>query len=748
MKTGVKILIIIASCIVGLLLIAAVIISPIAHSYIEKHSKELTGRVVTMDKLRINIFFGTVFIQNFKALEANDKDEFITFDKLKVNLSLYRLLANELRFTKIALSGPKIIVQQNKTGFNFSDILEKFSSNEEDTTDSEDDLAIDLRNITLKDGELIYCDLSVNSFFDMKNLQLNVPQIFFSGKSTDIGVKLTFGTNGGSLALKLLYVLDKENYHLNIKLTDFLLTPIEPYIKEFFNINTLEGKLSTNLTIKGSLKHIMNFIAKGTLNFNNIHATGLDDKDLVNVKKLHLDIENIDYKNQKFYLNRFDITGLKINYDIYKDYNTFTNLFVETKDDTLSAKEAYATSDTISEQQIDLKIRNFSISQSEIQYADYTLKEAFVLPVSQIEVKAENISYTNPLDLKLFALVGEKGELSCEWEGNFEDFENQKINISLKNFKLADISPYCIHYTAFPLKEGVLNLKSSNTLNNNNINSINVIDIFKCKVDDKIKEIEPEYKIPLKAALYILTDRKGKISMELPVKGDISSPTFSYRKIIFKTLANLIVKIVTSPIDALVKSIGIDEEVLNDIEMDYSAFDITSEQYAQLNKITEILKIKPELRLSVHQQYNLEASIREIALFKAKRDYYLSSNPEKDINNLVLEDLVNIKNIKNNNPAFQIYLNQKAVNNEVGDIYAKALSLYDRNSLIEETTKNAVLRDKLFSDYFSTQGIPVGTINILPIMENSQVQEKIIFSFKLSFPDVESNDSTAASENK
>jgi len=453
MKTGVKILIIIASFIIGILLIAAVIISPIAHSYIEKHSKELTGRVVTMDKLRINIFFGTVFIQNFKALEANDKDEFITFDKLKVNLSLYRLLANELRFTKIALTGPKIVVLQNETGFNFSDILEKFSSNEEDTTDSANDLAIDLRNISLKDGELIYRDLSVNSLFDMRNLQLNVPRIYFSGKSTDIGVKLTFGKNGGSLALKLLYALDKENYNLNIRLSDFSLTPVKPYLKEFFNINSLEGRLSTNLTIKGSLKHIMDFIAKGTLTFQNIHATGLDDKDIANVKKLHLDIENIDYKNQKFYLNRFDISGLKINYDIYEDHNTFSNLFVETEDDSLATKDASVSSDTIPEKPLDLKIRKFSISQSEIQYADYTLKQPFLLPISQIDIQAEDVSYTNPLAIRLSALVGEKGELSGDWQGNIEDFGNQKFNVSLKNFKLTDISPYCIHYTAFPLKE-------------------------------------------------------------------------------------------------------------------------------------------------------------------------------------------------------------------------------------------------------------------------------------------------------
>ena len=744
MKTGVKILIIVLSVIIGLLLLAAVLISPIAHSYIEKHSKELTGRVVTMDKLRINIFNGTVFIGNFKILEANDKDKFVTFDKLKVNLSLYRLLANELRFTEITLDNPEMVIIQNDTGFNFSDILEKFSSDEEDTTDSDKGFDIDLRNISLKNGKLIYRDISVNSLFDMKNLQLAIPQIFFSGKNTDVGLNLSFGDNGGRLALKLLYAIDKEEYNLSVKLTDFALTPVKPYLKEFYNINSFEGKLTTDLDIKGSLKHIMNFVAKGTFNLNNIRATDLQDKELLNIQKLNLDIDKIDYIKNQFYLNEFAISGLKINYDIYKDHNTFTGFFVETKEDTLAAKEPSANSDTLPEQEMDLKIKHFSISQSEIIYADHTLKKDFILPVSQIEVQAENFTYANPFNLKLSAMVGGKGELSLNWDGSLENLENQKFTVSLKNFKLSDISPYCVHYTAFPIREGLLTFKSSNTIKNNYINSINVIDIYNCKVDKKLKEIDPEYKIPLKAALYILTDRKGKIKMDLPVKGDINSPEFSYRKIIFKTLANLIVKVAASPIDALVNSLGIEKAVFNDIEMDYTTSEISSEQYAQLNKMAEIMKVKPELKLSVRQQYNQDESLKELALSNVKRDYYLAVNPAKNINNLELEDFINIRNIKNNNPAFQSYLNQKTTDIAEGDIYAKALSLYDPTSLKEENARKIALRYKLFSDYFSTQGIPAETINILPTIDNAPAQGKIVFSFNVAFPDAESNEATTS----
>ena len=51
-----KVILIILGVLVGLFLLIAAFISPIAKSYIEKHSPELIGRQVTMDDLSINLF--------------------------------------------------------------------------------------------------------------------------------------------------------------------------------------------------------------------------------------------------------------------------------------------------------------------------------------------------------------------------------------------------------------------------------------------------------------------------------------------------------------------------------------------------------------------------------------------------------------------------------------------------------------------------------------------------------------------
>ena len=61
----------------------------IAKNYIIKNSKELLGRQVQIEKLRINYFTGTVKVFDFQMLEANDKDVFASFDTLVVDMEPY-----------------------------------------------------------------------------------------------------------------------------------------------------------------------------------------------------------------------------------------------------------------------------------------------------------------------------------------------------------------------------------------------------------------------------------------------------------------------------------------------------------------------------------------------------------------------------------------------------------------------------------------------------------------------------------
>ena len=64
MKKALKITGIILAVILGLVIAALLLVSPIAKSYIQKHDKELIGRDLTIEKLWINALGGSVKIKD------------------------------------------------------------------------------------------------------------------------------------------------------------------------------------------------------------------------------------------------------------------------------------------------------------------------------------------------------------------------------------------------------------------------------------------------------------------------------------------------------------------------------------------------------------------------------------------------------------------------------------------------------------------------------------------------------------
>ena len=732
LKKPVKILLIIAGSLFGLFLLIAILVSPIAHYYLEKHSKELCNRVVTMDKLCVNLFNGSVTIQGFKALEENDKDVMLTFDKLKVNMSLAYLLGKTVKITEITLINPDVTVLQNGNRFNFSDIIDFYKTDEpKDTTPS--GWTVDLRNITLAGGDVLYRDLAVGSRFKLNELALAIPRIYFSSKNTDIGLDLKFD-DGGDLNIKLLYAIENNTYNLDVKLNQFSIAAAAPYIKQFIHVGDVGGRLSTDLNIVGDLDHILDIVAQGDVVFQNLFVTDAKSgKVFSEIGKLDIGIEKIDIKHNIYHFSKVHTSEGNFIFEINEEGNAISRMLAldEKIDSTETEAEEVDTSTKAAKNPIDFLIKDLAINDSRFSYCDYTLRDTVRIPVSQVSSGIQNFRLDGPIVATLSAVVGESGQLTAHWEGNFSNIENQKFGVLLKNFKLKTISPYSVHYLAHPISDGVMSFADKSTIVNNYITSDNKIDIYNCVVEKKIKGAEKEFNIPLRAAVYILSDRNGKIAFDLPVKGDLKSPEFSYGKIIFKTFCNLIVKIAAAPIDLIVKSLNKEPDIFADIQYDIHPQGLGSESDDQLNKIVDALKEKDELILEVQQSLNREENRKEYALFSAKMDY-CRQNGTADGPALFNAAAA----VKNSDSKFQKYVEKQldgaSVNGDLGD---KCLKLYDLGTIDSHINKNIERRNEHILSVFTTQGIPAERIQMMPIGDKPTPKGKTIVSFNVQVKD-------------
>ena len=116
--------------IAAILLIVNVLAGPIAKSYVEKHDKELLGREVTIDKLRVNIFGGKLKISDLVLFEDDGITPFVSLEGFETKVRLRDLTQHRLFIKKVLLSGLKVNIEQDRTWFNFNSLVDHFRSDE------------------------------------------------------------------------------------------------------------------------------------------------------------------------------------------------------------------------------------------------------------------------------------------------------------------------------------------------------------------------------------------------------------------------------------------------------------------------------------------------------------------------------------------------------------------------------------------------------------------------------------------
>lgn len=736
MKKGLKRAIKIPCIIIGVILVLLIIVNfiagPIAKSYVNNHCKELCGRTVTVDKIRTNLFVGKVKIIGLQMLELDDKEEFCSFDTLIVKINPFKLIGNEVKLNEITLIGPKATIIQNGDVFNFDSLIDFYASDEEEPEEEEEDgesWIINLNNITLERGNVLYKDIAIGSKFGMDNLKLDIPHIYFSNENTDVGLDLDFD-EGGKLRLKVAYGMENGLYDLDVKLQDFSLSPVLPYLKDFLAVSAFDGKLNTDIKVKGSTEHLMNVTVNGQVNINNISMLDMDEHEVLSANSIAVDIDKIDVEKNSFVFNDIKISGIRTEYIVYDSLHTnIDKLFVES-----SEPEEEEPSDDGSSDDMNLLIKNFTLDNSNVTYTDLSLLEKFELPISKINVNVENLNLTSQFKAKIKALVGDKGELNGSFNGSLSNFSNMKLNIALKNIKLKDLSPYCVHYTAYPITDGLLSLSSITTVTNNNLNSSNEVNILNCTVEKKLKNVKAEYSaIPLKAGLYILSDRNKKISIDLPVTGNIDDPSFKLGKIIWRTFCNLIIKIAASPFDALKKGQG--EDTFRDMYMDITDRALTVENYQQLNKLSESLKDiladKPDMKMTIQQSLDKPTCMTQIALFRLKMEYYMYAH---DIakEDLTIEDYKAMQLIKDKDQKLSEYAKTRV---DAKNPAEAAKKLYQQSEIEAMYKMSVQNREKNLREYFAEQDISTNMISFIETDEASPDKNKITIKFGIDLPD-------------
>lgn len=595
MKKSVKITLIVLTLLALIVAAVAIFISPIAKNYIEKHDHELLGRSIRMQELRINIFTGRLRLADLRIGGAEDSTTFVRLDSLDVRLKIWPLLRNRVEVPYITFVGPDVKIYQRGAEFNFDGILAHFAS---DTTQVEqapsEPWEIGISNIAIRGGHIFYKDLLLDATWGLNDVNLEIPGVYFSGEKTDVGAVLNF-SEGGSLATQVAYDIKTSAFDIGIKLKDLTLSGTLPYWRQALNVSKVTGRLSADMNLHGDVEHLLSLRTDGTASLAEFSLTDQHGRTVASVDTLAMQLAEGDLGKMRFRFDRIYVAGFATEFELTPKGNNFDGLVKPSEPAVASATVTATPSPTPS-----LYIADFEIARSSVAYRDKTLVRPFEYRVSDIRMRSRDFDPTGRNNLIVEARMQKTGAAKLRWEGSVSDINNQNITLWLTNVALRDFTPFSEHFTAYPITNGNLTFRSQNVIRSRMLDGTNHLDVFEPKVDKKRKDLKPEMKIPLKLGLYVLKDKKGHVKMDLPVKGSLDSPEFSYKKIVLKAIGNVLLKVVTAPFSFLMGH----NDNLEYINLEPLQYAFTSEQYASFDKIAGMLKDKPEMHIALTQRLN------------------------------------------------------------------------------------------------------------------------------------------------
>ena len=728
-------LISLASIIVLTLAAAIIWLGPLVEWYVEKYDMELVGRRIEMDNLRIKIFSGKMTADNVVLYEADGETHFARIGGIDAEIALGEVFDNHVHITRMNADEAYMRIDQNVEVFNFDDLLafidqEYFA--EQETEDDGEPWKITIDNITVKQSHFAYFDQEIEQRWELTSLDLKTPSFYLDDRFSHIDVAAVI--NDVAVlegALELNY--ETWDFTFDGTLKEFSLAETYKYWTPYLNIGSVEGIADADFELVGNVMDIFRMNISGEASARDFKLTTPTGGKVLFANRLDIGVEELNIEEERYLLSSLEADGYSsemifakdgtTNFDIlfYNDPTIVVESTVTVEGENLyDVKERVTVNTTVEDDTLEdmvLSIGHADLRGGEFLYSDATMHRPFEYQMRDIAIKGDNITLMGDNNIVVSAKLPKQGSVMFRWEGALSDFHNQSLMLMLNNVDMVGISPYVEYYTGFPINEGNLTFRSQNVISEGNISGINKLGTYNFKVGKRDKELDPEIKVPLRLAVWVLTDKDEHIDIDLPVSGNVDSPKFSYGKIIMKAVGDLMLKIIVSPFELMA---GNKQDAFQHIDLDILEPGLDSERYARLDKMAEALKEDSTVRVRLTQRVNYKRASHRIANLNLKIAYYNHTHG-RERGYLDMLAFSEINNMKMSNKEVGKYADSlllaRGIDPSHMNTQTKAMTLY--GDMVDGQLKQMMeRRNRIIKDYmsFNHQDIPKGAFDISPVV--------------------------------
>jgi len=527
--------------------------SPIARYVVNNYGEDIIGRKTHADRILINPFSGGVTINGFECKEQNGTTNFVSFDELYVEIAYPMLLARYVHLYAIHLEGFKGQVLRDSTGFNMTDIIDRFSAKDsveqpKQETPSKWEIALD--DIRIDSSTVRYRDVVNNKQWKIEDLTLRIPGLYFDNTQTNAGLEFAIPT-GGRVGVLAGYKMLANRYAVRVTFDSVHTHVVLPLVQDYLNVSGLGAVINGQVQVDGSLENVMNMQVQGALSMTGLSLRDMEYHELAALDELRVVLDTIDLNTNTFILDTLAITGITGTYEVHDTWNTMSKLLKERNDKMSEAaplNDTTASSNNAPEMPnveeplpITWMAKKVILNGHDLTYSDYSMPNQWSYAIKTLDVEGENVANNGRNSIRLNATLTGNAKLKADFVGGLDmKREDTRIKMSLTGVRLTDFDALCRNYTSYPLEGGVLSLQSKMDVKRAQMNGTNHIEIDKPDVGMKDLSSDAPYKnIPLQLGFKMLTSAHNMIILDVPVTGDVSNPQFSFRKVVGRAIGKV-----------------------------------------------------------------------------------------------------------------------------------------------------------------------------------------------------------------
>lgn len=438
-------------------------------------------------------------------------------------------------------------------------------------------------------------------------------------KAIPIQAKLQL-KQGGELNATGKIALVPFKSDLQIKLNALSLKPFSPYINQLAVLKLDSGQASVHgkLTLK-SEKSLAGQFAGG-FNINNLAISDeTTAAPFLAWKSVSSDSLKLTIAPNRLHMDQLRIVQPVGKFIIYEDKTLNVKRILRAPPDTAgtTAQTAQAT-DKDTQQDFPIAVDRISVENGDLEFADLSLKPQFGTYINTLTGVINGLS-NDPAATAQVELDGKVDEFgSARIRGSVQPFratDFTDLKLAFHNLEMSRLTPYSGKFAGRKIDSGKLSVDLEYKIKQRQLAGENKFVINQLKLGDRVDSADATH-LPLDLAIALLEDSDGLIDLDLPISGSLDDPQFSYGKIIWKAIVNVLEKIVTSPFHALGKLLGISPEKAQAIRFDAGQSALKPEEQEKLTAITGAMAKRPSLSLIVIPSYNADAdkaALQELA---------------------------------------------------------------------------------------------------------------------------------------